>query len=112
MIKTEMVSLSHLPKTIVLPTAMASGHHKVLPSSKVFSNPVQVIADCKEVDRVVRVLLLEVVHGLLVERLAGHPLAKDLLAELPSFTTFKRNGLSLSVLFRTGKSLDKADATP
>ena len=83
MIKTEMVSLSPpLPKTIVLPTAMASCHHKVLPSSKVFSNPVQVIADCKEVDRVVRVLLLEVVHGLLVERLAGHPLAKDLLAEL------------------------------
>ena len=55
---------------------MAACHHKVLPSSKVFSNPVQVVADRKEVDRVVRVLLLEVVHRLLVEGFAGHPLAQ------------------------------------
>ena len=74
--------VSYLPKTILLPTAMASCNHKVLPASKVFSNPVQVVADCEEVDRVVGVLLLEVVHRLLVERFAGHSLAKDLLAEL------------------------------
>ena len=36
---------------------------------------------------------------------------KDLLAELPSFKAFKRNGLQLSIEFRTGKQLDKAEAT-
>ena len=61
---------------------MASCHHEVVPSSKMLSHPVQVVADSEEVDGVVGVLLLKVVHCLLVERLAGHPLAKDLLAEL------------------------------
>ena len=35
---------------------------------------------------------------------------KDLLSDFPSFTTFKRNGLNLSIDFRCGKQLDKADA--
>ena len=61
---------------------MASCYHKALPSPKMLPNPAQVITDCEEIDRVVRILLLEVVHRLLEVGLAGHPLAQHLLAEL------------------------------
>ena len=35
---------------------------------------------------------------------------RDLLAELPSFTAFKRNGLDLKIEFRCGKTLAKEEA--
>mmetsp|Transcript_50570 Transcript_50570/g.83822 ORF Transcript_50570/g.83822 Transcript_50570/m.83822 type:complete len:503 (+) Transcript_50570:42-1550(+) len=35
---------------------------------------------------------------------------KDLLADFPSFTTFKRNGLNLNIEFHCGKALSRADA--